>query len=72
MFCAVLPVAIIGTGFAMSVDPFKTPQQFSEPQHLLKLPDSLTKAAVPVVGMLSGNSISSIVVSIDYVLMEFV
>ena len=72
MFCAIIPVAIIGTRFAMSIDPFKTPQQFSEPQHPLKLPDGLTKVAVPVVGMLSGNSISSIVVSIDYVLKEFV
>lgn len=55
MFCAIFPVAIIGTRFAMAIDPFKTPEQF-----------------IPVVGMLSGNSISSIVVSIDYVLKEFV
>ena len=32
----------------------------------------LTRVPVPVVGMLSGNSISAIVVSIDYVLKEFV
>jgi len=55
MLCATTPVSIIGTRFAMSIDPFWTPEQF-----------------IPVIGMLSGNSISAIVVSIDYVLKEFV
>jgi len=55
MFCATTPVSIIGTRFAMSIDPFWTPERF-----------------IPVIGMLSGNSISAIVVSVDYVLKEFV
>jgi len=30
MFCAIAPVSIIGTRFAMSIVPFWTPEQFSE------------------------------------------
>lgn len=41
-------------------------------QYLLKINRDLIRFTVPVVGMLSGNSISAIVVSIDYVLKEFV
>lgn len=41
-------------------------------RYLLKINRDLTKFPVPVIGMLSGNSISAIVVSIDYVLKEFV
>ena len=41
-------------------------------RHLLKIKRDLNRLPVPVVGMLSGNSISAIVVSIDYVLKEFV
>jgi len=41
-------------------------------QHLLEIKGDLIRFPVPVVGMLSGNSISAIVVSIDYVLKEFV
>ena len=37
-----------------------------------KIHDNLIKSPVPVVGMFSGNSISAIVVSVDYVLKEFV
>lgn len=40
--------------------------------YLLKINSDLTEFPVPVIGMLSGNSISAIVVSIDYVLKEFV
>jgi len=40
--------------------------------YLPKVTVGLTKFPVPVIGMLSGNSISAIVVSIDYVLKEFV
>ena len=42
------------------------------PQQFFQIYDSFTKVPVPVVGMLSGGSISAIVVSIDYVLKEFV
>ena len=42
------------------------------PPSFLEVSKNLTEAPVPVVGMLSGNSISAIVVSIDYVLKEFV
>ena len=72
MLCATAPVSIIGTRFAMSVDPFWTPERFSERRYLLKINRDLTKFSVPVIGMLSGNSVSAIVVSIDYVLKEFV
>ena len=41
-------------------------------RYLLKINRDLTELSVPVMGMLSGNSISAIVVSIDYVLKEFV
>ena len=41
-------------------------------QRLPKTGSNLTKSPVPVVGMFCGNSISAIVVSIDYVLKEFV
>ncbi|TFK36703.1 hypothetical protein BDQ12DRAFT_654041 [Crucibulum laeve] len=48
-----IPVSIIGTRFAMSVEPFWTPIQY-----------------IPIVGMLCGATISSIVVSVSYVLKE--
>lgn len=72
MFCAIVPVSIIGTRFAMSIIPFWTPEHFSKSSAFLTNLWSSDKVLVPVVGMLSGNSISSIVVSIDYVLKEFV
>ena len=39
---------------------------------LLTINSNLIKFPVPVVGMLCGNSISAVVVSINYVLKEFV
>ena len=72
MLCATAPVSILGTRFAMSIVPFWTPEQFSQSLIILQINRDLTRLLVPVIGMLSGNSISAIVVSIDYVLKEFV
>ena len=72
MLCATAPVSILGTRYAMSVIPFWTPEQFSERPYLPNMSSNLIKPLVPIVGMFCGNSISAIVVSIDYVLREFV
>lgn len=53
MLAATIPISIIGTRFAMSVDPFWEPIQY-----------------IPILGMLCGNSISGIILSVDYVLKE--
>jgi len=53
MFTSTVPVSVIGTKFAMEVDPFWTPEQY-----------------IPVIGMLCGNAISGIVVSVNYSLRE--
>lgn len=53
MFVSTIPVSVIGTRFAMGVEPFWTPEQY-----------------IPVVGMLCGNAISGIVVSVNYSLRE--
>ncbi|KAF8895980.1 hypothetical protein BD779DRAFT_1493285 [Infundibulicybe gibba] len=53
MLGSTIPISIIGTRFAMSVDPFWTPIQY-----------------IPILGMLCGNTISGIVVSVSYVLKE--
>ncbi|KAF7981299.1 hypothetical protein HWV62_34221 [Athelia sp. TMB] len=71
MLGSTIPVSIIGTRFAMSVQPFWTPTRYSKPPH----PRSHAKLtirtrAVPIVGMLCGSTISGIVVSVTYVLKE--
>ncbi|KAI6129912.1 hypothetical protein EV401DRAFT_1927283 [Pisolithus croceorrhizus] len=48
-----IPVSIIGTRYAMAVEPFWKPEQY-----------------IPIVGMLCGNTVSSVVVAIAYVLKE--
>ncbi|KAL0953125.1 hypothetical protein HGRIS_004394 [Hohenbuehelia grisea] len=53
MLVANVPVSIIGTRYAMAVDPFWEPAQF-----------------IPIIGMLCGNAVSGIVVSVDYLLKE--
>jgi len=53
MICSSIPLSIIGTRYAMAVDPFWEPAQY-----------------VPIVGMLCGSTVSSIIVSTGYVLKE--
>ena len=72
MLCATAPVSILGTRFGMSIIPFWRPEQFGEPSTFSTSLPQPEQILVPVVGMLSGNSISAVVVSIDYVLKEFV
>ncbi|KAG8213351.1 hypothetical protein J3R82DRAFT_11837 [Butyriboletus roseoflavus] len=53
MLGSTIPVSIIGSRYAMAVDPFWTPEQY-----------------IPMVGMLCGNTVSGVVVSVAYVLKE--
>jgi len=53
MLGSTIPISIIGTRFAMSVDPFWKPIQY-----------------IPIVGMLCGNAISGIILSVSFVLKE--
>lgn len=71
MIGSTIPVSIIGIRFAMSVDPFWKPDQYST--YMWSFPHialRLNLAPVPVVGMLCGSTISGIVVSVTYVLKE--
>jgi hypothetical protein len=72
MLGSTIPVSIIGIRFAMSVDPFWKPEQYSmyiNHMRILILGDT-KPAEVPVVGMLCGSTISGIVVAVSYVLKE--
>ena len=54
----------------MSVEPFWVPERYSELVLLIMKNALITIYAVPIVGMLCGNTISGVVVSITYVLKE--
>ena len=71
MLSSTIPVSIIGIRFAMSVDPFWKPDQYSTSVSY-RLSFLLTQRCrtVPVVGMLCGATISGIVVACNYVLKE--
>lgn len=66
-----IPVAIIGIRFAMSEETFWKPTQYSMFVPLCVMRSmTFTYFSVPVVGMLCGNTISGIVVAVNYVLSE--
>lgn len=69
MLLSTIPVSIIGTRFAMGVEPFWTPAQYSKSANLV-CSTQYSRTTVPVVGMLCGNAISGIVVSLNYTLKE--
>ncbi|KAI0925701.1 hypothetical protein AcV5_008369 [Taiwanofungus camphoratus] len=72
MLGSTIPVSIIGTRFAMAVEPFWQPDQYSVLTFGIRstLVDAKVIPLVPVVGMLCGSTISAIVVSVTYVLRE--
>lgn len=73
MLGSTIPVSIIGIRFAMAVDPFWKPEQYSKSIDVLANRMSLephSERIVPVVGMLCGSTISGIVVAVSYALKE--
>lgn len=69
MLVSTIPVSIIGTRFAMSVEPFWKPIQYSE-WKVIGYRLLIIGCSVPIVGMLCGATISGIVVAINYTLKE--
>ena len=65
-----IPVAVIGIRFAMSEEQFWKPTQYSVSHVRNRLSLTADAYLVPVVGMLCGNTISGIVVAVNYVLAE--
>jgi ABC-type iron transport system FetAB permease component len=71
MLGSTIPISILGTRFAMSVDPFWAPIQYSRPITLHKASKLIgSPLIVPVAGMLSGSAVSGVIISVDYVLKE--
>ena len=71
MLGSTIPVSIIGIRYAMSVEPFWKPEQYSVSRVERSIrAQRLNIALVPVVGMLCGSTISGIVVAVSYVLKE--
>lgn len=70
MLGSTIPIAIIGTRFAMSIEPFWTPIQFSACVFNTQSFYSQS-TAVPIVGMLCGATISGMIVALNYILKEF-
>ena len=72
MLGSTIPVSIIGTRFAMDVQPFWKPERYST-RSVFEFGRSVQHYCfflVPIVGMLCGSTISGIVVSVSYVLKE--
>jgi len=71
MLGSTIPIAILGSRFAMSVEPFWTPIQFSTSivsyAHVTCVPIFV----VPIVGMLCGATISGMILALSYILKEF-
>lgn len=72
MLISTIPVSVVGIQLAMSVEPFWKPMQFSKLIHLCtsSLYAPANNHSVPLMGMLCGNNITSVVVAVDYVLKE--
>lgn len=76
MTLSTIPIASIGIRFAMNVNPFWKPEQYSQSPHFRLLvikahiPYHISRNTVPIVGMLCGSTISSLVVSLSFVLQE--
>ena len=70
MLGSTIPVSIIGIRFAMGVQPFWTPEQYSMSVVISSFLSHADLFIVPIVGMLCGSTISGIVVSVTYVLKE--
>ncbi|TFY50903.1 hypothetical protein EVG20_g11266, partial [Dentipellis fragilis] len=70
MLLSTIPVSILGIRFAMNIQPFWKPEQYSTLPSILVLSQLLTSAPVPIVGMLCGSTISNIAVSVNYFLKE--
>lgn len=72
MLGSTIPVSIIGIRFAMAVEPFWKPEQYSRSPSIQ--PEKQSRvfiiSIVPVVGMLCGSTVSGIVVAVSYVLKE--
>ena len=71
MLGSTIPVSIIGARYAMDVQPFWKPDQYSmlaSTWHHRRV--RVDFSVVPIVGMLCGSTISGIVVSVTYVLKE--
>lgn len=72
MLGSTIPVSIIGIRFAMAVDPFWKPEQYSKSAQTSVLASIVKRVpTVPIVGMLCGSTISGIVVAVSYALKEF-
>jgi hypothetical protein len=68
-------VSILGVQFAMRVFPFWTPVQYSEyryafPRAIIRIRTNACHLIVPVVGMLCGNAIVGVLVSMSFILKE--
>jgi hypothetical protein len=74
MLASTIPVSILGVQFAMRVFPFWTPAQYSEycyPFPGVSFARTDTRhLIVPVVGMLCGNAIGGVLVSMSFILKE--
>ncbi len=72
MMMSCVPVSIVGARFAMSLDPFWEPVQYSELKAAIPVRSTRTHHSnpVPIIGMLCGNTVSGIVVAGSYLLRE--
>lgn len=70
MLGSTIPISILGTRYAMAVNPFWTPAQYSASYVVPNSTFFDPKFLVPIVGMLCGATISGITVSTNYILKE--